>query len=92
MPSLTAWLQVFFHFIQGWSQVAVMQPFEIIKVRLQTQSAANKMYDGIADCLKKIVKNEGVLALYKGINLNNCRKCYSINRCWYPRIYEIWSL
>lgn len=44
-------------FILGWSQVFVMQPFEIIKVRLQTQSAANKMYNGIVDCLTKIIKN-----------------------------------
>lgn len=55
-----------FCLISGWSQVAVMQPFEIIKVRLQTQSATNKMYNGIADCLKKIIRNEGFFALYKG--------------------------
>lgn len=50
----------------GWSQVFVMQPFEIIKVRLQTQSKANPQYTGIVDCLSKIIKNEGPLALYKG--------------------------
>ena len=50
----------------GWSQVAVMQPFEIIKVRLQTQSNTNKLYDGIFDCLRKIISNEGFFALYKG--------------------------
>jgi hypothetical protein len=43
-----------------------MQPFEIIKVRLQTQSKEAPLYNGIADCLSKIVKNEGPLALYKG--------------------------
>ena len=43
-----------------------MQPFEIIKVRLQTQSKENPQYRGIGDCLTKIVKNEGPLALYKG--------------------------
>jgi hypothetical protein len=43
-----------------------MQPFEIIKVRLQTQNKAAPLYNGIADCLTKIVKNEGPLALYKG--------------------------
>jgi len=66
LPFSTAWLLVFFCLISGWSQVAVMQPFEIIKVRLQTQSATNKLYDGIADCLKKIIRNEGFFALYKG--------------------------
>jgi len=43
-----------------------MQPFEIIKVRLQTQPKEAPQYSGIVDCLKKIVKNEGPLALYKG--------------------------
>ena len=43
-----------------------MQPFEIIKVRLQTQEAGNKAYTGIVDCLTKIIKNEGFFALYKG--------------------------
>ena len=43
-----------------------MQPFEIIKVRLQTQSKEAPQYGGIVDCLTKIVKNEGPLALYKG--------------------------
>lgn len=50
----------------GWTQVFVMQPFEIIKVRLQTQSAAAPVYSGIFDCLTKIIKNEGATALYKG--------------------------
>ena len=53
----------------GWSQVFVMQPFEIIKVRLQTQSKEAPQYNGIVDCLTKIIKNEGPLALYKGISL-----------------------
>lgn len=48
------------------SQVFVTQPFEIIKVRLQTQSKEAPAYKGIVDCLTKIVKNEGPLALYKG--------------------------
>ena len=43
-----------------------MQPFEIIKVRLQTQSKQAPQYSGIIDCLGKIIKNEGPLALYKG--------------------------
>lgn len=60
------WLQVSSNKYEGWSQVFVMQPFEIIKVRLQTQSKAEPLYNGIVDCLTKIIKNEGPLALYKG--------------------------
>ena len=63
-------LIILIHFIfynLEWSQVFVMQPFELIKVRLQTQSKQAPQYSGILDCLGKIIKNEGPLALYKGI-------------------------
>lgn len=43
------------------------QPFDIVKVRLQTQKVGEAIYTGAADCLSKIVKNEGgPLALWKG--------------------------
>jgi solute carrier family 25 carnitine/acylcarnitine transporter 20/29 len=48
------------------SQVFVMQPFEIIKVRLQTQTQEARLYNGIVDCFKQIVTKEGPLALFKG--------------------------
>lgn len=54
-------------FISGWTQVIIMQPFEIVKIRLQTQSSANPYYAGILDCFKKIAKEEGMAAFYKGI-------------------------
>jgi hypothetical protein len=44
--------KIFYHL--GWSQVFVMQPFEIIKVRLQTQPRDAKIYNGILDCGKQI--------------------------------------
>lgn len=90
--SSTVWLQVLFTLNSGWSQVVVMQPFEIIKVRLQTQSPTNKLYNGIADCLSKIIKNEGFFALYKGIFKSYHRKCHPFDRRWDFGICEIWSL
>lgn len=53
-------------FVSGWTQVIIMQPFEIVKIRLQTQSNANPYYNGILDCFKKIAKEEGLGAFYKG--------------------------
>lgn len=38
----------------GWVQVFVMQPFEIVKVRLINQSFLNPEYKGIFDCFRKI--------------------------------------
>lgn len=44
-------------FISGWTQVIIMQPFEIVKIRLQTQTAGNAYYNGMVDCFKKIAKD-----------------------------------
>jgi solute carrier family 25 carnitine/acylcarnitine transporter 20/29 len=52
--------------VSGWAQVFVMQPFEIIKVRLVNQSLINPQYKGIVDCFHQIRKNEGVKSFYKG--------------------------
>jgi solute carrier family 25 (mitochondrial carnitine/acylcarnitine transporter), member 20/29 len=48
----------------GIAKLAVGHPFDTIKVRLQT--SAKETFHGPLDCLSKTVKNEGILALYKG--------------------------
>jgi solute carrier family 25 carnitine/acylcarnitine transporter 20/29 len=51
----------------GFAQVVIGQPFDIVKVRLQTQKVGETIYTGAFDCLKKIVKHEGgALSLWKG--------------------------
>ena len=52
--------------VGGIFQVLVGQPFDTVKVRLQTQSAANPMYSSVVDCVRKTMAQEGPLALYKG--------------------------
>jgi len=51
----------------GWVQVLVGQPFDIIKVRLQSQGqGAEQLYKGALDCGRKILQQEGPWAFYKG--------------------------
>ncbi|XP_049851924.1 uncharacterized protein LOC126328065 [Schistocerca gregaria] len=50
--------------VAGWAQVLVGQPFDTVKVRLQTASEAK--YSGSMDCVKKILVNEGIRGFYKG--------------------------
>ena len=48
--------------------VLVGHPFDTLKVRLQVDGASGaKKYKGPMDCLLKTVRNEGLLALYKGV-------------------------
>jgi solute carrier family 25 carnitine/acylcarnitine transporter 20/29 len=49
----------------GASLVIVGQPLDTIKVRMQADTL--KQYKGVIDCATKAIRNEGPLALYKGI-------------------------
>lgn len=48
--------------VGGVAQVLIGQPFDIVKVRLQTTTH----YNGALDCASQILRNEGALAFYKG--------------------------
>jgi solute carrier family 25 citrate transporter 1 len=51
-------------------------PFDVIKTRLQSQvTVANKplKYTGVFDCFYKILREEGILSLYKGLNIRLAR-------------------
>ncbi|KAJ3013686.1 Mitochondrial carrier protein ymc2 [Thoreauomyces humboldtii] len=50
----------------GWTQVLTGQPFDTVKVRLQTQSREKPLYSGMGDCVKKTIKDEGFAGFYKG--------------------------
>lgn len=41
-------------------------PFELVKIRLQDKASAGK-YSGMLDVITKTVRNEGVLAMYQGL-------------------------
>ncbi|KAL1413029.1 Mitochondrial carrier protein ymc2 [Vanrija albida] len=50
--------------VGGVAQVLVGQPFDIVKVRVQT--AAPGTFSSPLDCAAKLLKNEGPLGFYKG--------------------------
>jgi solute carrier family 25 carnitine/acylcarnitine transporter 20/29 len=50
----------------GIGQVLAGQPFDCVKVRLQTQPKGANLYNGALDCAQKTLKNEGARAFYKG--------------------------
>lgn len=50
----------------GATEAFVVVPFELVKIRLQDRASAGK-YNGMIDCVTKIVKAEGPLALYNGL-------------------------
>ncbi|KAI9295407.1 mitochondrial protein [Neoconidiobolus thromboides FSU 785] len=54
--------------VAGSFQVLAGQPFDTVKVRLQSNSISNNIlpYKGVTDCIIRIFQEEGALAFYKG--------------------------
>ncbi|CAK7566315.1 MAG: hypothetical protein SEPTF4163_004255 [Sporothrix epigloea] len=50
----------------GATESFVVVPFELVKIRLQDKASAGK-YSGMLDVITKTVRNEGVLAMYQGL-------------------------
>ena len=50
----------------GATEAFVVVPFELVKIRLQDRASAGK-YKGMVDCVMKIVKEEGPMAMYNGL-------------------------
>ncbi|KAG5881122.1 hypothetical protein JTB14_032297 [Gonioctena quinquepunctata] len=55
----------------GFVEVCIMHPLDLVKTRLQIQQTQNKndpkYYRGVADCFRKMYKQEGVFSFWKGI-------------------------
>ena len=86
-------------FISGWvtgcTQVVVMQPFEIIKVRQINQPLGSLKYQGFSNSFKTILREEGFLTFYKGKHLfikvfiDLIRNLFSTHRIWNTKFTAI---
>lgn len=60
------WVEFVAGWIGGIGNILTSQPFDIIKIRLQTQSKQDPIYKNTFDCFRKILTEEGPYAFYKG--------------------------
>ncbi|KAK5163834.1 hypothetical protein LTR04_002241 [Oleoguttula sp. CCFEE 6159] len=57
--------------VAGVSEILVMYPLDVVKTRVQLQTGkgvGEDSYNGMVDCFRKIIRNEGFSRLYRGIN------------------------
>jgi len=74
----------------GATEAFVVVPFELVKIRLQDRASAGK-YNGMIDCVTKIVKEEGPLAMYNGLESTLWRHILW-NSGYFGVIFQIKSL
>jgi len=61
-------------FIAGVPAAALVTPADVIKTRLQVAARAGQTtYSGVIDCFRKVMKEEGPLAFWKGTGARVCR-------------------
>lgn len=56
--------------ISGAVGATVVYPIDLVKTRMQNQRSkvvGELLYKNSIDCFKKVIKNEGVLGLYRGL-------------------------
>ena len=57
--------------IAGMAAKTILQPLDLIKVRLQVQDGTGKNeYRGVVNAIQRVVKEEGFLGLYRGLTPN----------------------
>lgn len=66
MSKMNQQLSIFTGASAGATEAFVVVPFELVKIRLQDRAQAGK-YNGMVDCVAKIIKEEGPLAMYNGL-------------------------
>lgn len=65
------WVHLFAGATAGWATSTATNPIWMIKTRLQldkTSDKAMRKYKGSWNCLRSIIRNEGILGLYKGLS------------------------
>ncbi|SSD61593.1 probable Mitochondrial 2-oxodicarboxylate carrier 2 [Saccharomycodes ludwigii] len=72
----------------GVIEAFVVVPFELVKIRLQD---ANSAYRNPIDCVSKIIKNEGLLAMYNGLESTMWRHTVW-NAGYFGVIFQVRSL
>ncbi len=65
-PALTQSLAILTGASAGATEAFVVVPFELVKIRLQDKAQAAK-YSSPLDCAMKIIRHEGPLTLYQGL-------------------------
>ncbi|KAH7124132.1 mitochondrial 2-oxodicarboxylate carrier protein-like protein [Dendryphion nanum] len=89
-PTLTQPIAILTGASAGATESLVVVPFELVKIRLQDKTSAAR-YNGLVDCLSKVIRQEGLLALYNGFEATLWRHIVW-NAGYFGCIFQVRSL
>jgi solute carrier family 25 2-oxodicarboxylate transporter 21 len=90
MDKMTQSLSILTGASAGATESFVVVPFELVKIRMQDKAQAHK-YNGLIDCVQKVVRQEGPLALYQGLESTMWRHVLW-NSGYFGCIFQVRSL
>jgi len=90
IPKMTQPLSILTGASAGATEAFVVVPFELVKIRLQDKAQAHK-YNGMLDCVQKIIRQEGILTLYQGLESTMWRHILW-NAGYFGCIFQVKSL
>ncbi|KAF2722772.1 mitochondrial carrier [Polychaeton citri CBS 116435] len=89
-PQMTQSLSMLSGATAGATEAFVVVPFELVKIRLQDRAQSHK-YSGMVDCVQKIIRQEGLLTLYQGLESTIWRHALW-NTGYFGCIFQVRSL
>lgn len=88
IPTMTQPLAILTGATAGATESFIVVPFELVKIRLQD---VNTQYKGMGEVVKAIIKQDGVLGLYKGLELTMWRHIWW-NAGYFGLIHQVRGL
>jgi len=89
-PKMNQQLSILTGASAGATEAFVVVPFELVKIRLQDKAQAHK-YSGMLDVVQKVIRQEGILALYQGLESTMWRHILW-NAGYFGCIFQVRSL
>ena len=89
-PQINQQLSILTGASAGATEAFVVVPFELVKIRLQDKAQAHK-YSGMLDVVQKVIRQEGILALYQGLESTMWRHILW-NAGYFGCIFQVRSL
>lgn len=80
-------MELYIHLNLGTASYGTVNPFDVVKTRMQADNSECPKYHGTIDCIKKSYKQHGMSVFWRGFSLS-CIRAFASNSAVFA-IYEL---